>query len=77
MLALNAVTGNFGPLADVGVGAAFQTIRIYLERVNDVLEAEPSRTGQEAPRPLKEASAREVSFRYGKDGPCGRQVSVR
>ncbi len=74
MLALNAVTGEFlGPLLGlVGVGASFQTVRMYLERVNDVLEAEPEQEpGKKRPSPRLAGGIEleKVSFRYGKDGP--------
>jgi len=76
MLALNAVTGEFlGPLMGlVGVGTTFQTVRTYLERVNDVLEAEPEQlpgTTRPPPKLTGKVELEHVSFRYGKDWPDG------
>ncbi len=74
MLALNAVTAEFlGPLLGlVHMAMSMQMVQTYLERVNDVLEAEPEQDvakAKPAPKLAGRIELEHVSFRYAKDGP--------
>jgi ATP-binding cassette subfamily B protein len=74
MLALNAVSGEFlGPLANlVGMAMSLEVMRTYMDRVNDVLEAEPEQDPEKcrpAPKLSGRVSLERVCFRYAKEGP--------
>jgi ABC-type bacteriocin/lantibiotic exporter with double-glycine peptidase domain len=73
MLGLAAVAGSFlEPLANlVHTLLSLETVRGYLERVNDVLAAQPEQTAElrAAPRLRGQVALERVSFRYGPQAP--------
>jgi ATP-binding cassette, subfamily B, bacterial len=73
MLALSAVAGSFlEPLSDlVQMLLGLETARGYLQRVNDVLDAEPEPVEgrRVAPRLAGDVTLERVSFRYGPQAP--------
>jgi ATP-binding cassette subfamily B protein len=82
MLALAAVAAGFlEPLANlVQTMTSLELARAYLDRVNDVLQAEPEQTGdRRIARPLNgRIELSQVSFRYDRRAPLAvRQVDLR
>jgi ATP-binding cassette, subfamily B, bacterial len=75
MLSLNAIAGSFlGPLSGlVTTAMSLNLVRSYLERVNDVLQAEPEQHNSNRIRKPGQLSGRveleQVTFRYGPKGP--------
>jgi len=74
MLAMNALAAGFlGPLSSlVSTALGLQQVGSYVERVDDVLRAEPERAGRRVrPAPRLEGGVRleSVSFRYSQHGP--------
>jgi ATP-binding cassette subfamily B protein len=73
MLGLSAVAAGFlEPLANlVHTLLSLETVRGYLQRVNDVLEAEPEQPSgaKVAPRLSGQVALERVSFRYGPQSP--------
>ena len=82
MLALNALTIAFlMPLASlVSNGQQLQLIRAHLDRIADVIEAEPEQNlhmVQKAPSLLGRIELKDVSFRYDRNAPLVlRDISV-
>ncbi|MDY6876290.1 MAG: peptidase domain-containing ABC transporter [Chloroflexota bacterium] len=82
MLALNALaTSVLTPLASlVSSGQQLQLVGAHLERISDVMEAEPeqdARLVQDAPQLTGRIEVKRVSFRYAPDAPLVlRDVSV-
>jgi ABC-type bacteriocin/lantibiotic exporter with double-glycine peptidase domain len=83
MLALNALAASFlAPLASiVSSGQQLQLAGAHLDRLADVLEAEPeqdSRSVRPAPRLTGRIELKQVSFRYGPSAPFVlRDVSLK
>jgi ABC-type bacteriocin/lantibiotic exporter with double-glycine peptidase domain len=75
MLALSALATSFlGPLRSLFDSALqLQVLRGYVDRIDDVLRAEPERgrgTGHAAPRLRGAIRLEGVGFGYGRDGPA-------
>lgn len=72
MLALSALAASFlGPLDALFESALqMQLLRGYVDRIDDVLRAEPERDhGRPAPRLRGDLRLEDVSFGYGREGP--------
>jgi ATP-binding cassette subfamily B protein len=73
MLAMNALAAGFlGPLSSlVGTGLQLQTLRSYIERVDDVLEKTPEQrdAADAAPSLAGRVAVANVSFRYSEATP--------
>lgn len=83
MLALNTLAASFlTPLASLALsGQRLQLARAYVDRIADVMEAEPEQDAQEipgAPRVQGRIDVTGVSFRYDPHAPLNlRDISVR
>jgi ATP-binding cassette subfamily B protein len=82
MLALNALAASFlAPLSSLVMGGQqLQIVGAYLDRISDVLDAEPEehgRTGRKAPPLAGQIEVRNLSFRYSPHSPpVLRNVSI-
>ena len=80
MLALNALAAGFlAPLAAlVASGQQLQSMGAHLNRMADVLEAEPERQGDQAPAVAGQVTLENVSFQYDRhSAPVLRDIDVQ